>query len=212
MPETVNGPEDGLTWDAVNWAVHERNVARLRQRIFTASRDGDLAEGQEPAEDDAAVMELTRWSACRQVTQRNAGRRTAGIDRVVALDGPARMAMAREAHRTVRSWRPLPVRRVYVPKANGKQRPLGIPVLMDRCHQARVKNALEPEWEARFEARSYGFRPGRCCQDAAGALYDTLKGKSRRTWILDADLTAAFDKIEPLLPPRPARRRSPPGT
>ena len=66
---------------------------------------------------------------------------------------------------------------------------------MDRCHQARVKNALEPEWEARFEARSYGFRPGRSCQDAAEMLYVTLRGRSRRTWILDADLTAAFDKI-----------------
>ncbi len=66
---------------------------------------------------------------------------------------------------------------------------------MDRCHQARVKNALEPEWEARFEPRSYGFRPGRCCQDAAMALHITLNGRNKRVWILDADLTAAFDKI-----------------
>jgi RNA-directed DNA polymerase len=131
----------------------------------------------------------------RQVTQRNAGRRTAGIDRVVALDGPARMAMAREVHRTVKSWEPLPVRRVYIPKANGKRRPLGIPVLMDRCHQARVKNALEPEWEARFGGRVYGFRPGRSCQDAAVSLHTTLRGTTKRAWILDADLTAAFDKI-----------------
>ena len=70
-----------------------------------------------------------------------------------------------------------------------------VPVIMDRAHQARVKNALEPEWEARFEPRSYGFRPGRGCQDAGSALFWTLKGKSRRVWILDADLTAAFDKI-----------------
>ena len=70
-------------------------------------------------------------------------------------------------------------------------------MLTDRCHQARGKNALEPEWEARFEPRSYGFRPGRSCQDAIQALYVTLRGSnSQRTWILDADLHAAFDKID----------------
>jgi RNA-directed DNA polymerase len=195
MPETVNGPEDASEWDVINWTVHEQNVARLRQRIFTAARDGDW-----PKVRNLQKMMLRSWSntlvSVRQVTQRNAGRRTAGIDRVVALDSPARMATAVQVHRTARSWIPVPVRRVYIPKANGKQRPLGIPVILDRCHQARVKNALEPEWEARFEPRSYGFRPGRCCQDAAESLYATLKGKSKRTWILDADLTAAFDKID----------------
>lgn len=192
MPETVNGPEGVSEWDVINWALHEQNVARLRQRIFTASRDGDW-----PKVRNLQKMMLRSWSntlvSVRQVTVRNAGRRTAGIDRVVALGGPARMATAVQVHRTARSWVPVPVRRVYIPKANGKQRPLGIPVILDRCHQARVKNALEPEWEARFEPRSYGFRPGRCCQDAAESLYATLKGKSKRTWILDADLTAALD-------------------
>jgi RNA-directed DNA polymerase len=68
---------------------------------------------------------------------------------------------------------------------------------MDRCHQARVRNALEPEWEARFEPRSYGFRPGRSCADAIGALFSTLKGPhAQRVWILDADLSAAFDRID----------------
>ena len=69
-----------------------------------------------------------------------------------------------------------------------------VPVLMDRCHQQRVRHALEPEWEARFEPRSYGFRPGRSCQDAIGAIYNVCKGPmAKRTWALDADLAAALN-------------------
>jgi RNA-directed DNA polymerase len=83
-----------------------------------------------------------------------------------------------------------------IPRHHGKdgQYEVTVPVLMDRCHQARVKNALEPEWEARFEPRSYGFRPGRSCQDAIEAIYDTCKGRgATRVWTLDADLAAALD-------------------
>ena len=115
MPETVNGPEGGLEWDAVDWAAHEQNVARLRRRIFTASRDGDLAKVR-----NLQKMMLRSWSctllACRQVTQRNAGRVTAGVDREVALDSRSRMAVAVRAHQCIASWQPLPVRRVYIPR------------------------------------------------------------------------------------------------
>src|SRR6266478_9664656 len=189
LDTSVNGPEglppfDGDAWDRVDWRHHEEQVRRLRGRIFKAVQEGDW-----PLARNLQKLMLRSWSSTlvsvRQVTQRNAGRRTAGIDGLVALTSQARAEMAVQVHATIGSHQPSPVRRVYIPKASdkAKMRPLGIPVISDRCHQARVKNALEPEWEARFEPRSYGFRPGRCCQDAAESLYGVLRGRARRVWI-----------------------------
>src|SRR5271170_1951449 len=203
LDTSVNGPEglpsfDGDAWERVDWRFHEEQVRRLRGRIFKAVQAGDW-----PVARNLQKLALRSWSntlvSVRQVTQRNTGRRTAGIDGQVALTSQARAEMAVQVHASIGSHRPSPVRRVYVPKASDKtkMRPLGIPVISDRCHQARVRNALEPEWEARFEPRSYGFRPGRGCHDAIEAIYAVCKGpRSKRVWILDADLAAAFDKID----------------
>jgi RNA-directed DNA polymerase len=194
----VNGSKGGAEWDAIDWRVCEDAVRRLRGRIFKAAQDGDW-----PTVRSLQKMMLRSWSntlvSVRRVTQHNAGRLTAGVDGEVALTDEARMELARRVHESIGTWKPLPVRRVYVPKAGNttKRRPLGIPVITDRCHQARTVNALEPEWEARFEPRSYGFRPGRSCQDAIAAVFATCCGKSAtRLWIVDCDLEAAFDRID----------------
>lgn len=151
----------------------------------------------------------------RQVTQRNAGRTTAGIDGEVALSSQARAEVAVRVHSTIQTWAPRAVKRVYIPKASNPAtlRPLGIPVIMDRCHQARVRNAVEPEWEARFEPRSSGFGPGRSCQDAIGAIYSTGKGpRAKRVWALDPGAwpRRSTRSITPISSPRSGRSR--PGT
>jgi RNA-directed DNA polymerase len=193
----VNGPQgEPLDWDAVDWRACERRVQRLRQRIFTASQVGDLKQVRNLQK----LMLRSRSNtllAVRRVTEVNAGRLTAGVDGRVILDGHDKAALADEVHRRQRPWQARPVKRVYIPKADGRRRPLGIPVIVDRALQARVAAALEPEWEARFEPRSYGFRPGRSCQDAVQAIFTTVKGPNpARRWVLDADLKAAFDRID----------------
>ncbi|MFE7803064.1 group II intron reverse transcriptase/maturase [Nocardia sp. NPDC057440] len=191
----VNGPE-GFDWDAVRWRRTEDEVRRLRQRIFKASQAGDLKKVRNLQK----LMLRSRANtlvSVRQVTERNAGRNTAGIDGRVALTAESRTELVLDLEQRGKPWQASPVKRVYIPKKGGKQRPLGIPVIADRAQQARVRNALEPEWEARFEPRSYGFRPGRSCHDAVVAIYMTLKGAGcQRVWVLDADLASAFDRID----------------
>ncbi len=116
------------------------------------------------------------------------------MDGVASLTPKQRLAYARRL--TDLSQKADPARRVYIPKLNNpnEQRPLGIPTMYDRARQALVKLVLEPEWEARFEPNSYGFRPGRCPHDAIEAIFNFIRLKPK--YVLDADIEKCFDRID----------------
>ena len=184
---------EGDGWASIDWAAATRVVQRLQQRIFRASQQGrwrQVRHLQKLLLRSNANLVLS----VRQVTQVNNGRATPGVDGRVATTATERWRLLTDL-RQKRPHRPQPVRRVYIPKANGKLRALGIATIQDRVRQHVVKTALEPAWEAHFEATSYGFRPGRSVHDAIGACFNRLNGHSTARWVLDADIRSAFDRI-----------------
>jgi len=193
------GEQTEPTWADIDWHAVETNVRRVQERIYRATTKGqwDKVKSLQKLLVRATSNKLM---AIRRITQENQGKYTAGVDGVICDTPQARLELFREGLK-LRGYRPLPVRRVYIPKGDGKVRPLGIPTVKDRVMQAVVKAALEPEWEARFEANSYGFRPGRRTMDAIMAIHTTLCKKGASRWILDADISGCFDNIDhgPLL-------------
>jgi RNA-directed DNA polymerase len=182
-----------LKWQNINWTATEGQVRRLQERIFRAAQNGEHAKVKN-LQKLLVRSTATKMLAIRQVTQQNQGKHTSGVDGVVVDTPEARIQLLNEGL-ILKNYRPKPVRRVYIPKSNGKTRPLGIPTIKDRVMQAIVKLALEPEWESRFEANSYGFRPGRSTMDAITAIHTTLNQRGSSQWVLDADISGCFDNI-----------------
>src|SRR4051812_13406422 len=190
-------PTKGQTepsWADIDWHAVETNVKRLQERIYRATTNEDWARVKNLQK---LLVRATsnKLLAIRRITQENQGRHTAGVDGVLCDTPEARLELFREGLK-LQGYEPLPVSRVYIFKENGKSRPLGIPTVKDRVMQAVVKAALEPEWEARFEANSYGFRPGRRTMDAITALHTTACQKDSSQWIIDADISGCFDNID----------------
>jgi len=201
-PIDANGTQAALTWSQIDWRKVEKTVLRLQHRIFMAKVRGDV-KGMESLQRLLASSRAAKLLAIRKVGQENSGRKIPGVDGVVSISDVHRERLFKDGL-NLKDYVPQPVRRVFIPKSSGKLRPLGIPTMKDRALQCLVKLALEPEWEAVFEPRSYGFRPGRSVQDAVAAVKHGLGAegagrknqRARCSWILDADIKSFFDEID----------------
>ncbi|NEP89780.1 MAG: group II intron reverse transcriptase/maturase [Okeania sp. SIO2C2] len=171
-----------MKWSDVNWKSVNRAVFRLQKRIYKASLNGDTKTVRK-LQKLLVKSKSAKLLALRKVTQDNRGKNTPG------MEGIAKVAQKIQLDGKAKS-----VRRMEIPQSNKQEkRPLGIPTMEDWAKQSLAKIALEPEWEARFEANSYGFRPGRCAKDAIAAIYSDIKRTSY--YVLNAEIEKCFGQI-----------------
>lgn len=179
-------------WHAIDWRRVERNVRTTQKQIAKATRERNWRRVK------ALQRSLThsfaaRALAVRRVTE-NQGKRTPGVDGEL-WDEPGQKWLAISRLKHQRGYRPRPLKRVYIPKSNGKKRPLGIPTMLDRAMQALHLLGLEPVAESTSDPNSYGFRINRSTADAMGQLFVCLSHKASAQWVLEADIEGCFDHI-----------------
>ncbi len=181
-----------LNWLAIDWQAAHRVVRRLQARIVKATQEKRWGKVR-------ALQHLLTHSfngkllAVKQVTE-NSGKRTPGVDRIL-WNTPAKKEAAVHHDLKQRGYQPLPLRRLYIPKSNGKMRPLGIPTMKDRAMQALYLLALDPVAESSADPNSYGFRKDRSTADAIAQCFIALGKKHSPQWILEGDIKACFDQI-----------------
>lgn len=178
-------------WHAINWHKCHQSVRRLQTRIVKATQEGRWNKVK-------SLQHLLTHSfsakatAVKRVTE-NRGKKTPGIDGE-SWSTPICKLQAMQSLRQ-HGYKPQPLRRIYIPKANGKQRPLGIPTMKDRAMQALYALALEPVAETTADKHSYGFRPERSTADAIEQCFASLSCKRHAQWIFEADIKGCFDNL-----------------
>ncbi len=168
----------------------------MQKRVFKAVSVGDKRKAKS-LQKLILKPKAARYLAIRQVTQLNAGKKTAGIDAKASLTFEERFNLSEELKENVNTWKHNKLREIPIPKKNGTKRILKVPTIADRAWQCLVKYALEPAHEATFHAKSYGFRTGRSAHDAQKKLFLNLRSISHgiEKRVLELDIEKCFDRI-----------------
>jgi group II intron reverse transcriptase/maturase len=183
-------------WKKLPWKKFRRDLFRLQKRVWKAVSVGDKRKAKY-LQKLILKSKAARFLAIRQVTQLNAGKKTAGVDGKASLEFEERFDLSVELKQNVNTWRPNKLREIPIPKKDGTMRMLKVPTIADRAWQCLAKYALEPAHEATFHARSYGFRTGRSAHDAQKVLFLNLSSKVNgiNKRVLELDIEKCFDRI-----------------
>jgi RNA-directed DNA polymerase len=184
------------SWKRLPWKQFQKTLFRLQKRVYKAVSVGDKRKARS-LQKLILKSQAARLLAIRQVTQLNAGKKTAGIDGKASLTFEERLGLATKLSKHHTNWKHQGLREIPIPKQNGTTRMLKVPTIADRAWQCLAKYALEPAHEATFHARSYGFRTGRSAHNAQKFIFDNLRstsnGKDKR--VIELDIEACFDRI-----------------